>query len=232
MTTPTNSALHMMEGRPSVSLSIGVAISAYGDARASNDGTSLKRFMECIEEIRAEMATLAAPKTALSHFADEVETSGEAEKHAVDAAAVTCKRCHGSGSVEDGQITHHECGIPYENGPVQCMKECPACNGAGKFFAARIAAEQDDRAAMRHDLDKFKALYTAAFEGLVRERGITKELAAALQDLFDFHTKPAGVDVATILDKAKFADVLAGIDKHSEALTDQARAALSKVQQL
>jgi hypothetical protein len=56
------------------------------------------------------------------------------------AGAVACKRCHGSGSVEDGQITHHECGIPYENGPVQCMKDCPACNGAGKFFAAPGAA--------------------------------------------------------------------------------------------
>lgn len=87
MTNPTNSALHMMEGRPSVPLAVSVAISAYGDARADDDGTSAARLGECINEIRNAMAAAVA-KTALSHFADEVEASGEAEKQAVEQAAM------------------------------------------------------------------------------------------------------------------------------------------------
>lgn len=62
--------------------------------------------------------------------------------------AVPCKRCHGKGFVEDGQLTHSAGGIPYENGPIQCVKDCPSCNGARKFFAAPGAAigarEQED----------------------------------------------------------------------------------------
>lgn len=90
MSTPTNSALHMMEGRPSVPLAVSVAISAYGDARADDDGTSAARLGECINEIRNAMAAAVA-KTALSHFADEVEASGEAEKQTQLALLAECR---------------------------------------------------------------------------------------------------------------------------------------------
>ncbi|MEB5104407.1 hypothetical protein RXP90_03710 [Pseudomonas aeruginosa] len=38
-----------------------------------------------------------------------------------------CATCSGTGMVDDGEITCSEGGIPYENGPVKCVKDCPAC---------------------------------------------------------------------------------------------------------
>ena len=38
-----------------------------------------------------------------------------------------CATCGGTGMVDDGEITCSEGGIPYENGPVKCVKDCPAC---------------------------------------------------------------------------------------------------------
>lgn len=49
-----------------------------------------------------------------------------------------CELCDGTRVVDDGEITHHECGIPYENGPVKCVKDCPACGGDSR--AATVQA--------------------------------------------------------------------------------------------
>ncbi|TEG58049.1 hypothetical protein IPC1331_31040 [Pseudomonas aeruginosa] len=38
-----------------------------------------------------------------------------------------CATCGGTGMVDDGEITCSEGGIPYENGPVKCVEDCPAC---------------------------------------------------------------------------------------------------------
>lgn len=38
-----------------------------------------------------------------------------------------CATCNGTGLIDDGEITCSEGGIPYENGPVKCVKDCPAC---------------------------------------------------------------------------------------------------------
>ncbi|HGJ9204478.1 TPA: hypothetical protein ACLESY_002050 [Pseudomonas aeruginosa] len=38
-----------------------------------------------------------------------------------------CATCGGTGMVDDGEITCSEGGIPYENGPVKCVKDCPDC---------------------------------------------------------------------------------------------------------
>lgn len=38
-----------------------------------------------------------------------------------------CTTCGGAGMVDDGEITCSEGGIPYENGPVKCVKDCPDC---------------------------------------------------------------------------------------------------------
>lgn len=42
-------------------------------------------------------------------------------------SAPKCETCNGTGMVDDGEITCSEGGIPYENGPVKCVKDCPAC---------------------------------------------------------------------------------------------------------
>ena len=38
-----------------------------------------------------------------------------------------CKRCAGSGVVDDGEIDNG-----YENGPIKCVKDCPACKPVAK----------------------------------------------------------------------------------------------------
>ncbi len=38
-----------------------------------------------------------------------------------------CATCNGTGLIDDGEITCSEGGIPYENGPVKCVKDCPDC---------------------------------------------------------------------------------------------------------
>ncbi|EPC2032675.1 hypothetical protein ACRXNU_000191 [Pseudomonas aeruginosa] len=38
-----------------------------------------------------------------------------------------CATCNGTGLIDDGDITCSEGGIPYENGPVKCVKDCPDC---------------------------------------------------------------------------------------------------------
>jgi hypothetical protein len=43
-----------------------------------------------------------------------------------DLVGDACPRCGGSGFVPDGEITGSG-GIEYENGPVQCVKDCPVC---------------------------------------------------------------------------------------------------------
>ncbi|MDR6381781.1 hypothetical protein [Paraburkholderia caribensis] len=59
--------------------------------------------------------------------------------HASDAAAGetvgdVCQRCGGSGLVPDGEITGTG-GVEFENGPVQCVKDCPACAARGQKVA-------------------------------------------------------------------------------------------------
>lgn len=44
-----------------------------------------------------------------------------------EPSAPKCKTCNGTCMVDDGEITCSEGGIPYENGPVKCVKDCPDC---------------------------------------------------------------------------------------------------------
>jgi hypothetical protein len=40
---------------------------------------------------------------------------------------IECKRCGGSGVIDDGEIDCYEDGTPFENGPIKCVKDCPDC---------------------------------------------------------------------------------------------------------
>ena len=48
------------------------------------------------------------------------------------APAAKCSTCDGSGTIDDGEITCSDGGIPFENGPVKCVKDCPECAPAAK----------------------------------------------------------------------------------------------------
>ncbi|VTU28852.1 hypothetical protein H6CHR_03075 [Variovorax sp. PBL-H6] len=56
-----------------------------------------------------------------AHEAAVAALSGEVK------SAAQCSRCGGTGIVDDGEIDCYENGVPYENGPVKCVKDCPAC---------------------------------------------------------------------------------------------------------
>ncbi len=51
----------------------------------------------------------------------------EASRAALAQPSPKCATCGGTGMVDDGEITCSEGGIPYENGPVKCVKDCPDC---------------------------------------------------------------------------------------------------------
>lgn len=48
-----------------------------------------------------------------------------------------CKTCNDEGAIDDGELTHSEGGIPFENGPIKCITPCPDC-------AAAPPVEHDD----------------------------------------------------------------------------------------
>jgi uncharacterized small protein (DUF1192 family) len=64
------------------------------------------------DEARAEVASLKAEIERLK--------GGQGEP-------VACATCNGSKIVDDGELTHSSGGIPYENGPIKCVKDCPDC---------------------------------------------------------------------------------------------------------
>ncbi|MDD1152689.1 hypothetical protein Q7O60_16340 [Pseudomonas protegens] len=48
-----------------------------------------------------------------------------------EPSAAKCKTCNGSKVVDDGELTHSAGGIPYECGPIKCVKDCPDCGDTG-----------------------------------------------------------------------------------------------------
>ena len=38
-----------------------------------------------------------------------------------------CSTCKGTRVVDDGELTHSSGGIPFEMGPIKCVKDCPHC---------------------------------------------------------------------------------------------------------
>ncbi|AOY90518.1 hypothetical protein BKK79_00750 [Cupriavidus sp. USMAA2-4] len=79
-----------------------------------NDAAGLVEFGSTRANERAAVIA-AAESAALSQ--PQSQAQGE---------AVACKRCGGSGFVDDGEITG--CGgVEFENGPVRCVKDCPNC---------------------------------------------------------------------------------------------------------
>ncbi len=64
-----------------------------------------------------------------------------------------CATCGGTGMVDDGEITCSEGGIPYENGPVKCVKDCPDCK------AQPSPAQSEQAEAGRPEMSPERATY-------------------------------------------------------------------------
>lgn len=61
-----------------------------------------------------------------------------------NAAPAKCKRCGGSGVVDDGEIDCYSDGTPYMNGPIKCVKDCPACKATPPASQPAEAVSADD----------------------------------------------------------------------------------------
>lgn len=58
---------------------------------------------------------------------------------------VACKRCNGTGVVDDGEIDCYSDGTPYLNGPVKCVKDCPDCHPPTKTAPKKPMTEEKMR---------------------------------------------------------------------------------------
>lgn len=108
----------------------------------------------------------------------------------------SCKSCGGSGLVNDGELTCSSGGEPYENGPIECVKDCPECQGAHQSTIARLEARVAELESGRGE-PVGRVSYIGS--GFVRVR--TTECLAIEQPLFTAPTAP----VAT---PEKYDDVL------------------------
>lgn len=86
----------------------------------------------CIDNLRS-VGTPAAKCPDCTPVVERQEICG---KHSGDS----CKSCGGSGLVNDGELTCSSGGEPYENGPIECVKDCPECQGAQQSTIARLEA--------------------------------------------------------------------------------------------
>lgn len=78
--------------------------------------TSPQRWSTDLDDVHSSAESLLALiKDQASNQADLAQPSPK------------CTTCGGAGMVDDGEITCWEGGIPYENGPVKCVKDCPSC---------------------------------------------------------------------------------------------------------
>lgn len=55
-------------------------------------------------------------------------TAAKEFKAALKPAEVKCKTCNGTRIVSDGAMYCSSGGIPFECGPIECVKDCPDCS--------------------------------------------------------------------------------------------------------
>ncbi|WP_181263821.1 hypothetical protein [Pseudomonas aeruginosa] len=85
---------------------------------------------ECTADASRARAALAQRSEFHQHLkecADEVATWPSYKREALTQPSPKCSTCGGTGMVDDGEIDCYSDGTPFENGPVKCVKDCPAC---------------------------------------------------------------------------------------------------------
>jgi len=84
----------------------------------------LRRVLDYIDQYDSQGLELYGEiETYLSTHSDDAEEP------------VKCKRCNGTGVVDDGWIDCYPDGTPYVNAPIKCVKDCPDC---GCILPARL----------------------------------------------------------------------------------------------
>ncbi|HFQ9136608.1 TPA: hypothetical protein ACHTL7_005182 [Pseudomonas aeruginosa] len=90
-------------------------------------GGAEKQYSDAIRALETALRDIAysVNRTATpQQFSDHLQREARA---ALAQPSPKCATCGGTGMVDDGEITCSEGGIPYENGPVKCVKDCPDC---------------------------------------------------------------------------------------------------------
>ncbi|MGP5513556.1 hypothetical protein [Pseudomonas helleri] len=80
---------------------------------------TLPMIDKAIQELRALLDKPAAWERDMDYRPEELG-SPETEPE--------CHTCNDTKMVDDGELTHSEGGIPYANGPIKCVKDCPDCS--------------------------------------------------------------------------------------------------------
>ncbi|HCE6978128.1 TPA: hypothetical protein NHP34_005771 [Pseudomonas aeruginosa] len=73
-----------------------------------------------------------------NHHSIRENKKGWMARAALAQPSPKCATCGGTGMVDDGEIDCYSDGTPFENGPVKCVKDCPAC----KAQPSPLQAEQ------------------------------------------------------------------------------------------
>lgn len=112
----------------------------------------------------------------------------------------TCETCKGTGTVDDGELTHSAGGIPYECGPIKCVKDCPDCkppvvqrfSAVALRFATTsakdyVSGEDYDRAVAEREIwrkgsEDNRVRANSAEQALEQEREVTKQLKSDLAE--------------------------------------------------
>lgn len=181
MTTPKDNVLHLMEGQ-GASQPVAFALKWPDDERLNlstvfdTEEEAINYMEQCSDGV-VVVPLFAAPKTAHDHWVDEVEASGEAEKHAADsglvaAATAVLEMCEQHGDFRNG-VTDPTGTI--DEGNVIASGYFEALRNAlgGPHFAI---SPSTDVATLQREL-------ALAYEGLERERAITKEQGEHIKEL-------------------------------------------------
>jgi hypothetical protein len=94
-----------------------------------------------------------------------------------------CKTCNGLGHVPDGEITGSG-GVEFENGPVECVKDCPVCKPA--------AQPQGDGVNWKGVADQQKEI-------IEQQQKLIASLRAELAESYRIDGKPQAEPVAVVL---------------------------------
>jgi len=85
---------------------------------------TMKQALDALETVKHKIDSYQV------NVCDDVDDAITSLRQAIAEAEqepVACKRCGGSGVVDDGEIDCYEDGTPYANGPIKCVKDCPDC---------------------------------------------------------------------------------------------------------
>lgn len=102
-----------------------------------------------------------------------------------------CRTCGDEGHVRDGALLCSSGGVPYENGPIECFKDCPDCKAQGEKSLISVIANEMSRLGYGLHESHAESILCAIRDSQVKEdQGADKQLISALQGLLAAYEDP------------------------------------------